>query len=322
MIIKEERRILVAGAGGFIGSHLVERLVANGEIVAGLSRSWGKLPEINSKSFVFYPCDLTDAEQTRKCLNDFKPNIVLNFAAYPDGRESYDQALQTIQNNLIGTLNLLDAFANLGGSAFILGDSCKIYGLEPPPYSSDTKVNPNSSYAISKLSAWNFCTLYQNLYGVKVISIRPTIVYGPRQPLNIFSAVLEKIATGETEITLDGGTQTRDPLYISDLIDLCLLAIENIDKVTGMVLNLGGGSEVTVFDLVKLIVNTKKSIATVTSCPDRIRKTELQRCYCDNEEIERLLGWKPQVSLQEGIIKLITENDQQFLDLTRKAKSL
>jgi UDP-glucose 4-epimerase len=312
---RENRRILVAGAGGFIGSHLVERLVANGEIVAGLSRSWGKLPKIDSASFVFYPCDLSDAEQTRKCLHDFNPNIVLNFAAYPDGRESHDQAMQTIQNNIIGTLNLLDAFAQSGGNAFIQGDSCKIYGLELPPYSANTKVNPNSSYAISKLSAWNFCTLYQNLYGIKVISIRPTIVYGPRQPLNIFGAVLEKIAKGETEITLDGGTQTRDPLYVSDLIDLCLLTIENIDKVTGMVLNLGGGSEVTVLDLVKLIVETKKSRAAVTSCPDRIRKTELQRCYCDNQEIERLLGWKPKVSLEEGIIKLITENDQQVLNI-------
>jgi nucleoside-diphosphate-sugar epimerase len=316
MTIEEKQKILVAGAGGFIGSHLVERLVAKGDIVAGLSRSSGKLAEIDSKSFAFYLCDLTDAEQTRKCLQAFKPDIVLNFAAHPDSRESYNQAMQTIQNNLIGTLNLLDAFTQLGGGTFIMGDSCKVYGFEHPPYTSETKVNPNSSYAISKLAAWNLCTLYQNLYGVKVVSIRPTIVFGPRQPLNIFSAVLARLAKGETEITLDGGTQTRDPLYISDLIDLCLLVIENIDAVNGMVLNLGGGSEVAVFDLVKHIVDITKSAATVTSCPERVRKTEILRCYCDNKEIERLLGWKPKVSLQEGITRLITDTDWRNLGKT------
>lgn len=301
----KQRKVLVTGASGFIGSYLVERLAVEGAQVAGLSRSRGHLDAIDAAGVEFFQCDLADAETVRLCVGGFKPDAVFHFASHPDAAESYDQSASVIQINLIGTLNLLDALKDCGCASLVYGDTCKVYGSEPPPYSSLTRIAPNSSYAVAKSAGWQLCQLYRSLYGLKAVSVRPTIVYGPRQPHNVFSAVLQKLAAGDHCIPIDGGTQTRDPLFITDLVELCLMAEQNIDQLDGMALNCGGGAEISVTDLISLLVKKTGMEVEVKPCPERMRKTELLRCFCDNVEVGQHLGWAPKVSLQEGIERLL-----------------
>lgn len=300
-------RVLVTGASGFIASHLVERLAALGAEVAALSRSRGRLDEIDAHGrYAYLQCDLTDAALTRDVVAAFCPEIVFHFASRPDGFETFEHASGAINLNISGTLNLLEALRLCATRAIVYGDSCKVYGSHAPvPYRESTPTDPNSSYSISKLAGWHMCQLYARIHRFNAVAVRPTLIYGPRQGNNIIGFVIRSLLAGERGILLDGGTQTRDPLYIADAVDAFIAAAEQSPCINGRVINVGGGREVTVERLAQVIVQLVGGGAEVVCRPHRARETEMWRSYCDNEEAEALLGWRPRTSLAGGIQQTI-----------------
>jgi len=301
-----ERRIVVTGASGFVGGHLVRQLVHEGAQVGALSRTRteGLLDEW-SRRCTFIACDLRQRERTRRVLREFAPEVLFHFASHPDAREAVGQAYRAIQVNLVGTLNALEAFRSCGGKLFLYGDSCKVYGDARVPYRETLALGPNSSYAITKAAAWHLCELYGRLHGLTVISLRPTLIYGPGQSGNIIDFVITNLLDGASEIRLDGGEQTRDPLFIDDAVEAFLMAARLGTALHGRVVNLGGGREISVRELAVVIAELMGARAAIVSCPDQARPTELWRSTCDNAEATALLGWTPKTPLRQGLERTI-----------------
>jgi UDP-glucose 4-epimerase len=302
------KRALVTGASGFIGSHLVERLVRDEVIVAGVARTKGKLQLLDLEdSFLYYPCDLLRAEEIEDIVRRFEPQIIFHFAASSDAGESSAQALRSVNNNVVATVNLLEAARLHGVELFVYGDSIKVYGDSCVPYREAMPMRPISSYAISKAAGWEMCNLYRRVHGVPTVSVRPTMMHGPRQSYNLINFVVDCVVQKRTELVLQGGAQTRDLLYIEDAIEALLLMCEAGAKLAGRVINIGGGEERSVVDLARMMLNIMGSDQPIVLSPENMRPTDMRRSFCDNAEAIELLGWYPKYSLTKALEATITD---------------
>jgi nucleoside-diphosphate-sugar epimerase len=252
--------------------------------------------------------------------------MLFHLAAHPDGAESYSQACHSLQTNTLITLNTLEAFRLAKGEVFIYGDSSKVYGDCEVPYRAGMSPRPISSYAIAKSAGWELCELYRRLHRISTISLRPTIIYGPRQAYNLVTYVVNCVLNGKTEVVLDGGSQTRDPLYIDDAIAAFIAVAERAKQLPGQIINLGGGREYTIRDLTETLLQLMGVKLPVLVAQDRARPTDTKRSHCDNAESMALLGWKPLIGLRQGLLRtvqyLLDERSRSAQKESRQAKSL
>ncbi|MFK8031717.1 MAG: NAD-dependent epimerase/dehydratase family protein [Gammaproteobacteria bacterium] len=298
------KRVLVTGATGFLGANVVEGLLQQGATVCALSRgrvSPQRLSHLlDSPKLSLIQCDLLDAGTLQKTVSEFSPDVMYHFAAEPDKTESSVQAHAVVAGNITGTLNALDAFRQCNGELFVFIDSTKVYGNAPTPHSETTPVDPICSYAIGKVAAWNFCDLYRKIHGVPTVCVRPSLIYGPGQGYNLINYVVDTVASGKPDLCLMGGDQTRDPLYIDDAVEAFLSVGERPETVAGHIFNISGGVERTVSEIAQAVVDGMSATINITSNTDQARLTEIWRSYCDIKAAEKLLSWKPKVSLQSG----------------------
>jgi nucleoside-diphosphate-sugar epimerase len=293
------KRVFVTGASGFIGSHLVQALVDLGCIVSAVAHRVA--PKTSDGQCTWLSLDLLCAEETMQALAATQPEILFHLAAHPDATECHAQALASVQANACMTLNLLEGCRAAKTQTFIYGDSSKVYGNGGVPYCSSQTPQPLCSYAIGKLAGWELCLLYHRLYEMDVVSVRPTLVYGPGQKRNLISSILAQLQAGERSIELLGGTQTRDPLYVEDAVRAFAMAAERSSLVTGEVINVGGGQEQTVYALAQQVVDAFGAQARVEVKPSGIRPNDTLRSFCDNREARELLGWSPTTPFAAGL---------------------
>ncbi|HVN83090.1 MAG TPA: NAD-dependent epimerase/dehydratase family protein [Terriglobia bacterium] len=300
------RRVLITGASGFIGSQLAEHLLSEGAIVGGLDRTGGGiLGRSSNRNYFFLDCDLENLEDTRRNLREFAPQILFHLAAHPDAKEGPSQYHAVIKANILATVNALESFRACGGELFIYGDSSKVYGNTSIPVCESMPVQPLSSYAIAKVAGWEYCKLFTRLHDLAVVSVRPTLVYGPGQGFNLINRVVGAVLDGQQVLKLDGGNQTRAPLYIHDATRAFTAIAEKGREMSGRVISISGGSEITVVDLAQLIIRLMGSTMHVEVDLSRMRPTESMRSYCDNQEAFEAVGWEPRVSLRGGLKKTI-----------------
>ena len=300
------KKVLVTGGSGFIGSHLVGRLLRDNASVAVVSRTRGKLAALHADDrYQFFSCDLQDAGQSRAAFKAFVPEVVFHLASHGDRRENFEQAQSSVRSNVLCTLNVLDAFRECGGELFVYGDSCKVYGDAEVPYRENMAMRPGSSYAIAKAAGWDFCNLYRRVHGVPSVSIRPTIIHGDRQPYNLVSYVVDCVLQGKDAVVLDGGAQTRDLLSVEDAVEAYVLAAHRGPDLAGRVINIGGGCERTIAELARMVLDILDSKIPVVASPERTRATEMQRSFCDNAEARQLLDWQPMHDLQTSLEKTV-----------------
>ena len=295
-------RALVTGAGGFIGTALVHRLASLGMDVVAVSRRPGRL-DPSSGAYRFFSCDLRSPEQVSSVVAQTQPQVVYHLAAHADASESGKQVQACIQHNIVGLANLLDAIMALPAVSLVYGDSAKVYGNGNVPYRAEQALQPLSSYGASKEAGWRLIDLYRRVHGLQATGLRPTLVYGPGQGFNLFTYLINAVHSGRAEIPLDGGTQTRDPLYIDDLIEAFVAAGQNVRQLNGMNLPVGGNREMSVEEIARATVRLLGGDQKVVVRPGSVRPTETMRSWCDNSEATELLGWVPRTSFEDGVLK-------------------
>lgn len=316
------KNIVITGGSGFIACDLAERLALQGANLLCISRRNPVLPRYNARCD-YEQIDLRDAQKLERAISLFRPKTVYHLASRPDGKENYSHSIDSVEDNLVGTINLLEAFKKCSSAkVLVYGDSVKVYGNSSAPYNIESLQSPNSSYAITKLAAWSFCELYARNKWFNVVSVRPTLIYGPNQPLNLIRFVIESILNQQTEINLMGGEQTRSPLYIKDAIDAYIHAAKVAEKENLKTMLVSGKTELNVYNIALLIAKLMDSDIKVIKRSDEMRETEICRSYVDLQDTYKHFGWRPSVALKDGLretIRYYTNNEASDVDPAKAA---
>jgi UDP-glucose 4-epimerase len=298
--MKNHAKVAIIGGTGFIGSHLAEYLLAHGHQVLSVSR--GRRSEIAAlchPRLTHETADIRDRSSIHAALRTYSPEVVYHLASEPDGTESPAFIEARLDSNAKGTVNTLLATIDCGARLFVYGDSSKVYGNGPVPYRANQPEAPICSYAIAKAAGWHLCSLLAAQADVKIVSLRPTLIYGPRQNFNLLTYV-EQTARKNQPITIQGGAQTRDLLYIEDAVR-CFASMMNAPAAWGRSLPIGGGFEINIMDLCHEILDVLGCNLEVREDARAVRSTEIWRSYCDNSDISHCVAWSPRISLKDGL---------------------
>jgi len=313
-LTREGKKVLVTGGAGFIGSHIVDSLVNCGYGVRVIDDlSTGKLSNIEahlrSGRVDFVRGDIKDAEFIRKCIRDV--GAVVHLAAITSVPFSVKNPNFTYDTNVAGTLNLLISCAEEKVGKFVFISSCAVYG-EPEclPVNEKCPTSPISPYAESKLAAEHFCLGFHEKQLLKSVVLRLFNVYGPRQGVNDYSGVItrfiDRSRQGLPLIIYGDGSQTRDFVHVSDVVEAVLGSLENRDA-EGEVFNIGSGEPISVLELAKAVLElTGLNLETLY---DKPRLGDIKYSYADISKAENLLRYRPRLSLREGLRTLLAENE-------------
>jgi len=301
-------RVLVTGGAGFIGSNLVDGLLADGHAVAVIDNlSTGRRSNLEpalARGAELHEVDITDAADVAAVLAQWRPEGVFHLAAQIDVRKSVADPAFDARVNVEGTINVLRAAHETGVGRFVFSSTGgAIYGetdVLPSPETLEPK--PEAAYGQSKFCAERYAQLYQRLYGSSTIALRYGNVYGPRQdPLGeagVVAIFCGRLLAGEAATVFGDGLQTRDYVYVGDVVRANLAALAASD-VTGEV-NIGVGREVSVLDLVGVLDGLAGERGfRVDHAP--ARAGEVQRSCLDVTRAGEVLGWTAQMELNEGM---------------------
>ncbi len=296
-------RILVTGGAGFIGSHVVDALLESGvgQVSVLDDLSTGKRDQVNPGARL-HVADLRDARAVRHVVETERPEVIFHLAAQIDVRRSVADPPFDAEVNLIGFLNLMES-ARLNGIRRVIFSSTggAIYGeQERFPCDEDHALRPLSPYGVAKLATESYLYFYRAQYGIDYVSLRYANVYGPRQDphgeAGVVAIFCARILEGEPCTIYGDGAQTRDYIFVEDVARANLAALER--KFSGP-LNIGTGVETSVNELYAAIA----SAAGIERRPEYAlaRPGEQRRSVILPERAERLLGWRPQVTLRDGL---------------------
>ena len=304
--------ILVTGAGGFIGSHVVEALVKAGHQVRALVRynsrgSWGHLdeasPEFRSAVEVHLG-DVTDPSMVRELVTDC--DVVLHLAALIGIPYSYHAPASYVATNVSGTLNILEACRAAKTRRVVVTSTSEVYGTARyTPIDEAHPLQGQSPYSASKIAADKLAESYFCAFNLPVVTLRPFNTYGPRQSARaVIPTVITQALTGAQEIRLGNLDPKRDLTFVEDTARAFLLAAET-PGIEGEVIHFGQGEAVTVGEIAQKCLQAVGSAAKVVSVADRQRpdKSEVGLLLCQAAKAKRVLQWEPRVSLDEGLLR-------------------
>jgi NAD dependent epimerase/dehydratase len=310
----EGKRVLVTGGGGFIGSHLVERLVELGARVRALVRynsrnDWGLLellPALIKENLEIVAGDITDPFSTSRAVAGC--DLVFHLAALIAIPYSYIAPAQFVAVNCAGTLNLLEAARQHGIERFVHTSTSETYGTARHTLIDENHpLRAQSPYAASKIGADKLAESYHLSLGVPVAVIRPFNTYGPRQSARaVIPTIISQALSGEV-IRLGSLTPVRDLSYVSDTVEGFIKMSER-PRAVGEVINVGSGRAVSIGELAEKIVDLLGGRKHIVTEDERVRPedSEVMELLCDNRKARELLDWAPRVSLEEGLIRTIS----------------
>ncbi len=296
---------LVSGGAGFVGSHLVDQLVAGGTSVRVLDDlSSGHLHNLEDSlpSIELIRADLLDAAALERATRGV--DVIFHLAAIPSVPISVREPARTNQVNLQGTLSILEAARKHRVGRVVFASSCAIYGDAPTlPKLEDLPPRPLSPYALQKLGAELYCKLYADLYGLETVSLRYFNIYGPRQdPASDYAAVIPLFISaalrGDPLRIFGEGDQTRDFVYVGDVVEANLRAA-TAAGVAGAVLNVASGRRTSIGELAQLIGEcVDRELVIQHAAP---RKGDILHSWADVSRARELLDYNPSVDLKEGL---------------------
>ncbi len=298
-------KVLVTGGAGFIGSHLVDRLIQEGhEVVVVDNLSTGKRRNLN-RAARFFKLDIQSWRLERVFRNE-RPNIVMHLAAQMDVRKSVEDPIFDAQVNVLGMLNVLQQAIKHGVRKVVFSSSGgAIYGeqeIYPVPESHATR--PLSPYGISKLCGEQYLSYYQRVSGLQIVSLRYANVYGPRQDpdgeAGVVAIFIQKLLNSEQAIVDGNGRQTRDFVYVEDVVEANLAVMGQETQGT---YNVGTGEETSINDLLRILIAHTNSTCKEVHGP--AKNAEQVRSVIDSSKLRQELSWEPKTELSEGLKRTV-----------------
>lgn len=312
-------KILVTGADGFIGSHLVEELVKKGYKVKAFVyynsfNSWGWLDHSPYKNQIeVFAGDIRDPFGVKEAMKDC--TAVLHLAALIAIPYSYHSPATYIDTNIKGTLNVLQAARELGIEKLVHTSTSEVYGTAKfVPITEDHPLQGQSPYSASKIGADQLALSFYQSFNTPVSVIRPFNTYGPRQSARaVIPTIISQIATGKREIKLGALHPTRDFNYVKDTVNGFISILES-SKSIGEVINIGSNYEISIKETVQAIANVMNVSVEIVTDDQRLRpeKSEVDRLWADNNKANQLIGWKPMYSGLEGFKRGLHETAEWF----------
>jgi NAD dependent epimerase/dehydratase len=305
------KRVLITGAGGFIGSHLTERLVEEGAIVRALVHynalgRWGWLDHSSAaKQIEIFSGDVTDRDCMRQAVRDRE--IIFHLGALIAIPYSYQVPLSYVRTNLEGTLNVLQAARDEGVERVVHTSTSEVYGTaQYVPIDELHPLKGQSPYAASKIGADKMVEAFHLSFNLPVVTVRPFNTFGPRQSIRaIIPTIIIQCLLGD-RIHLGNLHPTRDLNFVTNTVDGFLLAASEPSGV-GQTINLGSNREISIGDLANLIAKMIDKPIQIESEDKRLRPqgSEVERLLASSQLAQTILGWQPKVSLEEGLMRTI-----------------
>jgi len=321
----EERTYLVTGAAGFIGSHLSEGLLEAGHRVVGIDcfdpyydpllKRANAAGLREHPNFTLVEGDIRDTDTLSMCFQKHKINVVAHLAARAGVRSSVEDPLFYTQNNVFGTVNLLQAAVERGVERFVFGSSSSVYGAtNEVPFSEDQRImTPASPYAASKVAGEAYCYSYNHLYDLPVVCLRFFTVFGPRQRPDLAINKFTRLMLADKPLPVYGdGSASRDFTYVGDIVRGIMAAGELPELAspdTFEVINLGSDTPFTVMDIVRaleLLLGIKAKIEWQPLCPGDVPRT-----WANIDKARRVLDWEPKTKMADGLRAFIQWCRQQ-----------
>jgi len=304
-------RILVTGGAGFIGSHIVDQLLADELEVSVLDNlSSGKKENVaqhlNKKNLHFIKGDVRDTETVKKAVKNV--DAVIHEAALVSVTRSVENPFLTNEVNVGGTLNLLKACLDTGVKRFVYASSSSVYGeIETLPKKETLPTRPISPYAASKLAAENYCKAFYKVYGLETVSLRYFNVYGPRQTYGPYSGVIttfiNRLLNDEPPIIYGDGTQTRDFTNVQDVVQASLLSLKS-KNVVGEEFNVATGTPTTINQLAEMLLDITGKTHLRPKHVDP-RRGDIKHSYADISKAKKVLRYMPKIILKDGLKSIV-----------------
>jgi UDP-glucuronate 4-epimerase len=310
------KNVLVTGGAGFIGSHLVDRLISEGgwnvTVVDEFNNfyspevKWANIAAHRQRAdFSVVVCDIRDAEKLRGVFQNGNFECVVHLAARAGVRPSLVEPKLYVETNINGTMNLLELAREFGVRQFVFGSSSSVYGINSKvPFSEDDKIfQPISPYAATKAAGELICHTYTHLYGMRTVCLRFFTVYGARQRPDLAIHKFTKLITEGKPIQVFGdGTTRRDYTYVDDIIQGVRASID-YDRSMHEVFNLGESQTIELEELIKLLERSLDMHAVIDRQP--MQPGDVPITYADISKARALLGYDPHTKIEEGIPKFV-----------------
>lgn len=309
----KDKRVIVTGAGGFIGSHLVERLVAEGARVRALVHYNSRndpgllklLPEDTLVKLDLMPADLLDPFAVQQAVEGM--DVVFHLGALISIPYSYRHPYHVAETNVMGTLNVLQACREAGVRRLVHTSSSEVYGTAlRVPIDEEHPLQGQSPYSASKIGADKLAESYFCAYELPVVTLRPFNTYGPRQSDRAVIPTIIAQALTQDVVHLGNLDARRDLTYVTDTVD-GFIKVSAAANVEGGTYNLGAGSDISIGELAEKIIKLVGRSVKIEVDEARLRPegSEVQRLLADNTLAKKDLGWEPRISLDEGLRQTI-----------------
>ena len=300
-----KKRILVTGGAGFIGSHVADRLVGAGHEVAVVDNLSSGKREFVPAAAQFFPYDIKE-RKTYELIFDWGPQVIIHHAAQMSVQVSVQDPILDAEDNILGSLNILNAAAKVGVKKFIFASTGgAIYGDEAPiPARETDPPRPECPYGIAKLSVEHYLHFYHREHGITPVVLRYANVYGPRQnglgEAGVVAIFTEKFLADEQPVINGDGLQTRDFTYVGDIAQANLLALSHPEA---GIFNIGTGRETDILTIYLTLQRLAGSpLAPVHGPP---KPGEQRRSALNYDLAREVLGWQPRIGLEEGLAQTV-----------------
>lgn len=308
------QNVLVTGGAGFIGSHIVQKLLSEDHNVTVLDNlTTGKMSNLDNlddkEHLRFIRGDITDMQTVKEALKGI--DAVFHEAAFVSVNLSVENPLLANEVNVNGTLNMLKAASDAGVKRFVFASSAAVYGEELAPKKDEGMVcEPSNPYGITKLAGESYVRAFWKVYKLPTVALRYFNVYGPRQSFDLNCAYggavtifINRVMRGLPPVIYGDGEQTRDFVYVEDIVEANMLAL-NCDAATGQAFNIGSGSRVSVNDVAAALKQAlgKTTLENIYEPP---RVGDVKHGFADITKAQTMLNFKPKFTFQEGIQSLV-----------------